>query len=140
MNTGATLIELLAVALGGGTGAAARYVLDTHLKSQRGWAPLWSLAVVNLLGTAVLGLVLGYTSQHLDGAAGSTSAGETQDILYPLLGIGLAGGFTTFSTVMVEVFTRPQPARRIAGVVGMAVVCCAVFLPALWCGALLAGA
>ena len=144
MSTGATLIELLAVALGGGTGAAARYALDTHLKSQRGWAPLWSLAVVNLLGTIVLGLALGFVLQHSDGAGqvlGKTfDSSRPLSILFPLLGVGIAGGFTTFSTVMVEVFTRPQPARRIAGVVGMAVVCCAVFLPALWCGALLAGA
>ncbi len=149
MSAGATLVELLAVAVGGGTGAAARYGLDTYLKSRRGWAPLWSLAVVNLLGTALLGLVLGFTSQHAAGIGGLTgpaSAGApgattaTQDILFPLVGLGLAGGFTTFSTVMVEVFTRPQPTRRIVGVVAMTVACCAVFFPALWGGAALAGA
>ena len=150
MSTGATLVELLAVAVGGGTGAAARYGLDTYLKSRRGWAPLWSLAVVNLLGTALLGLVFGFTSQHVAGAGvaelggpvgadGTGAAGGAGDILFPLLGVGLAGGFTTFSTVMVEVFTRPQPARRIVGVVAMTVACCAVFFPSLWGGAALAG-
>lgn len=149
MSTGATLVELLAVAVGGGTGAAARYGLDTYLKSRRGWASLWSLAVVNLLGTALLGLVLGFTSQHaagiggLGGSVGADGTGATSaagDILFPLVGVGFAGGFTTFSTVMVEVFTRPQPARRIVGVVAMTVACCAVFFPALWGGAALAGA
>ncbi|WP_298075338.1 CrcB family protein [uncultured Corynebacterium sp.] len=149
MSTGATLVELLAVAVGGGTGAAARYGLDTYLKSRRGWAPLWSLAVVNLLGTALLGLVLGLTSQHaagiggLGGSVGADGTGATSaagDILFPLVGVGFAGGFTTFSTVMVEVFTRSQPARRIGGVVAMTVACCAVFFPALWGGAALAGA
>ena len=82
MSTGATLIELLAVALGGGTGAAARYALDTHLKSQRGWAPLWSLAVVNLLGTIVLGLALGFVLQHSDGAG--QVLGKTFDSSRPL--------------------------------------------------------
>lgn len=152
MSTGATLVELLAVAIGGGTSAAARYGLDTYLKSRRGWAPLWSLAVVNLLGTVLLGLVIGFTSQHVAGAgvaelggpvgAGSSGVGAAttvQDILFPLIGVGLAGGFTTFSTVMVEVFTRPQPARRIVGVVAMTVACCAVFFPSLWGGAALAG-
>ena len=136
MSTGATLVELLAVAVGGGTGAAARYGLDTYLKSRRGWAPLWSLAVVNLLGTIVLGLVFGFTSQHSTGSG----VGTAGDILFPLVGLGLAGGFTTFSTVMVEVFTRPQPVRRIVGVVAMTVACCAVFFPALWGGVTLAGA
>ena len=136
MSTGATLVELLAVAVGGGTGAAARYGLDTYLKSRRGWEPLWSLAVVNLLGTIVLGLVFGFTSQHSTGSG----VGTAGDILFPLVGLGLAGGFTTFSTVMVEVFTRPQPVRRIVGVVAMTVACCAVFFPALWGGAALAGA
>ena len=135
MSTGATLVELLAVAVGGGTGAAARYGLDTYLKSRRGWEPLWSLAVVNLLGTIVLGLVFGFTSQHSTGSG----VGTAGDILFPLIGVGLAGGFTTFSTVMVEVFTRPQPTRRIVGVVAMTVACCAVFFPALWGGAALAG-
>ncbi|OFT33505.1 chromosome condensation protein CrcB [Corynebacterium sp. HMSC08A12] len=136
MSTGATLVELLAVAVGGGTGAAARYGLDTYLKSRRGWAPLWSLAVVNLLGTALLGLILGFTSQHSTGSG----VGTAGDILFPLIGVGLAGGFTTFSTVMVEVYTRPQPGRRIVGVVAMTAACCAVFFPALWGGAALAGA
>lgn len=136
MSTGATLVELLAVAVGGGTGAAARYGLDTYLKSRRGWAPLWSLAVVNLLGTIVLGLVFGFTSQHSTGSG----VGTAGDILFPLVGLGLAGGFTTFSTVMVEVFTRPQPVRRIVGVVAMTAACCAVFFPALWGGVTLAGA
>ncbi|MHA7686550.1 fluoride efflux transporter FluC [Corynebacterium evansiae] len=135
MSTGATFVELLAVAVGGGTGAAARYGLDTYLKSRRGWAPLWSLAVVNLLGTIVLGLVFGFTSQHSTGSG----VGTAGDILFPLIGVGLAGGFTTFSTVMVEVYTRPQPGRRIVGVVAMTAACCAVFFPALWCGAALAG-
>ncbi|MCG7456635.1 CrcB family protein [Corynebacterium sp. ACRPH] len=136
MSTGAILVELLAVAVGGGTGAAARYGLDTYLKSGRGWAPLWSLSVVNLLGTVLLGLVLGFTSQY----STSSGAGTAGDILFPLVGVGLAGGFTTFSTVMVEVFTRPQPTRRIVGVVAMTVACCALFFPALWGGAALAGA
>ena len=136
MSTGATFVELLAVAVGGGTGAAARYGLDTYLKSRRGWAPLWSLAVVNLLGTIVLGLVFGFTSQHSTGSG----VGTAGDILFPLVGLGLAGGFTTFSTVMVEVFTRPQPVRRIVGVVAMTAACCAVFFPALWGGVTLAGA
>lgn len=149
MSAGATLVELLAVAVGGGTGAAARYGLDTYLKSRRGWAPLWSLTVVNLLGTALLGLVLGFTSQYTAGTGGlggpvnTDGTGATsaaRDILFPLLGVGLAGGFTTFSTVMVEVFTRPQPTRRIVGVVAMTVACCAVFFLALWGGATLAGA
>lgn len=117
--------------------------------SWRGWEPLWSLAVVNLLGTALLGLILGFTSQHAAGIGGLTgpvSAGApgattaTQDILFPLVGLGLAGGFTTFSTVMVEVYTRPQPGRRIVGVVAMTAACCAVFFPALWGGVTLAGA
>ncbi|MGJ4116722.1 CrcB family protein [Corynebacterium macclintockiae] len=146
MSAGATLVELVAVAIGGGAGAAARYQLDTYLKSRRGWAPLWSLAVINLLGTIALGVVLGFVLQHpgalqqpeaLQPSGGAASA---LSILFPLIGVGVAGGFTTFSTAMVEVFTQPQPARRIVGVAAMLLACCAVFLPAIWGGAALAGA
>ncbi|MGJ4170918.1 CrcB family protein [Corynebacterium macclintockiae] len=156
MSAGATLVELVAVAIGGGAGAAGRHQLDTYLKSRRGWAPLWSLAVVNLLGTIALGVVLGFVLQHpgalqqpeaLQPSGGAASAlgksfnGDSPlSILFPLIGVGVAGGFTTFSTAMVEVFTQPQPARRIVGVAAMLLACCAVFLPAIWGGAALAGA
>lgn len=77
----------VAVGLLGGIAAAARYLLDAEVvRLARGPFPLGILAV-NLLGTFVLGLV-----------AGSTLDGEALTIV----GGGVLGSFTTFSTWMLD--------------------------------------
>lgn len=75
----------LAVALGAGVGAAARHLLDRALT--RGRFPTGVLAV-NLLGSLLAGVVAG-------AAPGP--------VLMDLLAVGLLGGFTTASTLAVDV-------------------------------------
>ena len=75
----------LAVALGAGAGAAARHLLDRAVT--RGRFPT-GILVVNLLGSLLAGVV-----------AGAAPGPRASD----LLAVGLLGGFTTASTLAVDV-------------------------------------
>ena len=75
----------LVVALGAGAGAAARHLLDRAVT--RGRFPT-GILVVNLLGSLLAGVVAG--------AAPGPRATE-------LLAVGVLGGFTTASTLAVDV-------------------------------------
>lgn len=83
---------LIMVAVAGGLGAALRYLVDTAI--QRGTAERsgfpWGTMVINLSGSLLLGLTTGYAAGHA-GQAWVTVAG-----------VGLLGGYTTFSTASVE--------------------------------------
>src|SRR5699024_492799 len=76
---------ILAVALAGGAGAVARFVVDGFI-ARRSVLPLGTL-LINVSGSFLLGLVVGM----LDGAAAAS-----------VVGTGLLGGYTTFSTASVE--------------------------------------
>jgi CrcB protein len=78
----------LFVAIGGTLGAPARYLLDTAITSRnRSRLPLGTLTI-NVLGSCALGAL----------AATTTDTGH----MYALLGTGVCGGFTTFSTFTWE--------------------------------------
>ncbi|HKG02374.1 MAG TPA: fluoride efflux transporter CrcB [Conexibacter sp.] len=75
------------VGLLGGVGAVARFVLSTAVsRRSEGWFPYGTL-VVNLSGSALLGLVAG-VALHGDALT--------------LIGGGLLGSYTTFSTWMLD--------------------------------------
>lgn len=78
---------ILAVMLGAGLGAAARYRIDRSMS--RRWPGPFPLGTftINMLGSFALGIVMG----------AQPGAG-----LVALLGTGLCGGFTTFSTFSYE--------------------------------------
>lgn len=84
-------MTVLLVLLGGAAGATLRYLLDTQVRHrQRSHFP-WSTVSVNVLGSAVLGLLTGAT---LTGAAGNAS--------HAAVAVGLCGALTTFSTFSYE--------------------------------------
>lgn len=75
------------VALLGGVGAVARYLLSTAVaRRSDGWFP-WGTLTVNLSGAAVLGLLAG-VALHGDALT--------------LAGGGLLGSYTTYSTWMLD--------------------------------------
>lgn len=87
--------EVLAIALAGGVGAAARFTADAAVRSRAGDRFPWGTAVVNVSGSLVIGCATGGALFHgwLGGVDGTQFA---------IIAVGFCGGFTTFSTAMAE--------------------------------------
>lgn len=95
-------MKLHLVAAGALVGAPLRFLVDTWLTRRYGRRLPWGTLAVNLLGSALLGLLIGLA------AAGAVLA---------LLGAGLCGAFTTASTFaweLVELLERRRPGRAAA--------------------------
>jgi fluoride exporter len=92
--------ELMAVFAGGVVGGLARVGLDQILASGGpGWP--WATFAVNVAGAAVLGWVSTRLLERLPLSA----------YRRPLLGTGLCGALTTFSTLQLEVLTMLDAGR-----------------------------
>jgi fluoride exporter len=84
--------ELAAVFVGGALGTGARAALETFAPSDPGQWP-WPTFTVNIVGAFLLGY---FTTRLLERLPVSSYR-------RPLLGTGLCGGLTTFSTMQVEI-------------------------------------
>ena len=93
------LFVLLAVA--GGVGAVLRFVLDGAVRQALGGRWPWGTALINVSGSFLLGLLTGLAGR-----------GMPPELLL-VLGTGLLGGYTTFSTASVETVRLLQQ-RRVA--------------------------
>ncbi|WP_396599635.1 fluoride efflux transporter CrcB [Frigoribacterium sp. R86507] len=119
---------VVAVAAAGGIGAAARFVVDGLVKDRLGAAYPWGTTVINVSGSFALGLLTGLALQ-------AVVAPEWKAVL----GTGLLGGYTTFSTASVETVRLLAAGRRGAAVangLGMLVACVGVASLGLWLGSL----
>ena len=85
----------LFLALAGGLGAAARFVVDALVARHSSFRVPLGTVVINVTGSFLLGLVTG-----LFALGSPVSAGAT---VKAVLGTGFCGGYTTFSTASVEV-------------------------------------
>ncbi|MGH3878564.1 MAG: fluoride efflux transporter CrcB [Actinophytocola sp.] len=94
------------IALGGGLGALARYGLTQLLPAQPGQFP-WATFTTNVLGCLLIGVLMVLI----------TEVWSAHRLVRPFLGVGVLGGFTTFSTYAVEIRGLLQP-----GTVGIALV------------------
>ena len=100
------MIAAPAVALGGAVGAVLRFLLDRGITAR--WAPTFPAAtlLINVTGSFVLGVVTGLSA-----------------VLGPVwtlaLGTGLCGGYTTFSTAMVDAVRLAREQRAGAAVVSV---------------------
>lgn len=88
-----SLINILVVFLGSGTGGAARYIIGRLVKSHIGQSTFpWETLTVNIAGCFIIGLLYGL----------STDCQWMSDRVKLLLTVGFCGGFTTFSTFANE--------------------------------------
>lgn len=91
--------EIVAMIVGGGLGAGARHLVDGLVQQGRRYAFPAGILVVNVTGSFLLGALTGL----------GTAIGPAW---LPILGVGVLGGYTTFSTVMVETVLLAQRRRR----------------------------
>ena len=89
MNLG----NILLVFLGGGLGAASRYVVKTIVGARVGSAFPYGTLTVNVIGSFIIGLLTFYFL---------TKNGGVPDNLRLLLVVGFLGGFTTFSSFALD--------------------------------------
>jgi CrcB protein len=121
-----TPLLFLAVAAAGGVGAAARLFLDGLVRSRLGGAFPFGTMIINVSGSLLLGFVTGLTMQHLLAPEWSL-----------VLGVGLLGGYTTFSTASFESVRLVQSRRYLAALangIGMLGASVAAAGLGLWVG------
>jgi CrcB protein len=122
-----TPLDIAAIALAGGAGAGLRYVLDRLIQRGRPNAFPLGILVVNVTGSLALGIVVGL------------GAGIVPEPWHSIIGIGLLGGYTTFSTVSVETVLLAQRRRRAWALLNVAGTLVAA-LAAAFAGLLIGGA
>jgi CrcB protein len=87
------MINLLLVALGGALGSSARYLLGVAATRTLGSGWPFGTFAANLLGGLLMGVLVGVLAHR---------GGADQDRWRLLLGVGVLGGFTTFSSFSLE--------------------------------------
>ncbi|QEA29851.1 fluoride efflux transporter CrcB [Microbacterium sp. CBA3102] len=93
----------LAIAASGGIGAALRFLIDGLIRTRTIGSYPFGTMLINVTGSFFLGLVTGLAA----------TAALPEDLRL-LVGTGLLGGYTTFSTASFETIRLAQDKRTIA--------------------------
>ena len=113
------MMNVLLVALGGAVGAMARYGVGLGAARLFGLAFPWGTLAVNVVGGLAMGLLAART-------------GPDQEALRLALGVGVLGGFTTFSAFSLETVRLMQHQPGLAALYVIAPV--AFSVGACWAG------
>ncbi len=128
MTALSTLPPALLVFIGGGAGALLRWLTGRGMTSMIGVEAVsafpWATLFANVAGSLAMGVLAAWLARNSDGSAESWRL---------LLGVGLLGGFTTFSAFSLEMLMLIQ--RGDHGLaVSYAALSVAAGLAALWLG------
>lgn len=106
---------LVAIAGGGVLGTLARYGLEFAAPTEPGRIP-WGTFTANVVGCFLIGLLMVL----------STEVWSPHRLMRPFLGVGVLGGFTTFSTYAVEIRDLLVPGSALTGLGYLAgtLLCC----------------
>jgi CrcB protein len=107
---------VLAVACGGALGAVGRYLISSYMQTFAGNAFPWGTLTVNVLGCAILGILVTVFSNVWS---------PTQE-MRAFLTVGMMGALTTFSAFSLEVVLMIERAQWVmaAGYVAASVILC----------------
>jgi len=114
---------LAVIALGGAVGSTARYALALLLPHAPDRIP-WSTVTANLTGAFALALLMVFVND----------VWPTNRYVRPLLGVGVLGGYTTFSTYMLDAHALAA-AGALGALVAYVLVTLVGGLFAVWLGA-----
>ncbi len=103
------LIDVVYVAVGAGVGGALRYVLGGVIAERWGAALPWHTFAINVSGAFLLGILMSF----------GVEKGYAPQQLTLLLGVGVLGGFTTFSTLSYESVMLVQEGYPVQGMAYM---------------------
>ncbi|WP_018656123.1 fluoride efflux transporter FluC [Actinomadura flavalba] len=98
-----------AVAVGGALGALARYGLTTAYPLAPGAFP-WTTFAINLAGCLLIGVLM----------AALAASPNASPLTRPFLGVGVLGGFTTFSAYAVDTVTTARAGSPLLAVAYLA--------------------
>jgi CrcB protein len=99
-DPGVDRLELLAIACGGALGALVRIAVAQALPPTPGRWP-WATFAVNMVGALMIGYFVTRLQERL----------PVSSLRRPLLGTGLCGALTTFSTVQIELLRMADQHR-----------------------------
>ncbi|MEV6814538.1 fluoride efflux transporter CrcB [Micromonospora sp. NPDC051296] len=102
-------MNLLLVALGAAVGAPLRYLVDRAVQARHDSAFPWGTLVVNVAGCLLLGVLVG-----------GATAGALPGSLVTLLGTGLCGALTTYSTFGYETVRLFEQGVRLGALLNVA--------------------
>jgi fluoride exporter len=109
------------VMAGGALGAALRYALARALPLDTAWP--WPTFIANVAGGVLMGLL----------SAWLLRAGQAGELLRLLLGVGLLGGFTTFSAFSLEM-AKMMDQGQVSLAAGYALASVIIALAAVFAG------
>lgn len=121
-------MTVLLVVLGAALGAPARFLTDRWVQSRHDSVFPWGTLTVNVIGSFILGAVVG-----------GVDSGAFPDAVGALVGLGFCGALTTYSTFSYETVRLVEEGSSLYAVVN-ALGSLALGLTAAWAGMSAVGA